>query len=134
MPIKAQYTTKKVRKKDGTIQENKYRIDPTFVPEKINDICDEFIVNYCVANDKQEWLFNELNKTETATANKDRKVKAIVNGKKQTINVKAGENYQQAQSFVSLRSAFANEFFPDIIKGQAKTESAFDKFLKSYKK
>lgn len=134
MAIKAQYTTRKTRKKDGSIQETKYRIDPTFVPEKIGDICDEFIVNYCVANGKEEWLYNELNKTETAKANKDRKVKAVVDGVKKTIEVKAGEEYQQQQSFVSLRSAFANEFFSDIIKGQSVKESAFDKFLKEYKK
>ena len=130
--IKPEYLTKKVRKKDGAYSEVKYRIDATFIPASISEISDLFIINYCVANDKEEWLYNKLEETEKATANKDRRVKAVVNGKEQHINVKAGEVYQQPKSFVSLRSDFANEFFPDIVKGGKKADSPLDDFKKKY--
>lgn len=130
---KAEYEVKKVRKKDGSIAETKYRIDANFIPAAVNEICDKFIINYCVANNEEKWLFDELNATETATANKDRKVTAVVNGKKQrNFNVKAGETYEQPKSFVSLRSDFANKFFPDIVKGSSTKESPLDAFLKEY--
>ena len=133
---KAEYEVKKVRKKDGSFAETKYRIDASFIPAAVNEICDKFIINYCIANNEEEWLFNELNATETATANKDRKVTAVVNGIKQkNYNVKAGESYEQPKSFVSLRSDFANKFFPEIIKGKPEQELSFrDKMLAKYKK
>lgn len=131
---KAEYEVKKVRKKDGSFAETKYRIDASFIPAAVNEICDKFIINYCIANNEEEWLFNELNATETATANKDRKVTAVVNGIKQkNYNVKAGESYEQPKSFVSLRSDFANKFFPDIVKGSSTKTSPLDEFMKAYK-
>ena len=96
--------------------EKKYRIDADFKPKAIDEICAEFIDNYIEANDEGEWFVKELEKTET---------------------YKKGEKKGQEKeiSFVSIRSAFANKFFPEIIKGTSATELSFrEKMLKKYKK
>ena len=93
-----------------------YRIDADFVPNAVEDICIDFIDNYVEANNKGEWLVNELMKKETYKKGK-----------------KKGE--QKDISFVTLRSAFVHEFFPAILKGAGQKEESFrDKLLAKYKK
>ena len=96
--------------------EKKYRIDADFKPKAIDEICAEFIDNYIEANDEGEWFVEQLEKTET---------------------YKKGEKKGQEKeiSFVSIRSAFANKFFPEIIKGNPTKEMSFrEKMLAKYKK
>ena len=92
------------------VVEKPYRIDAEFVPTEIDEICIDFIDNYVEANNKGEWLVSELMKKET---------------------YKKGDKKGQEKdiSFVSLRSAFAHEFFPQIIKGKADSEENFRKKL-----
>ena len=129
-----QTITRTHKNKNKEVVSITYRVDPEFVPKDISEICDQFIVNYCEAYGKEDWLVEQLSKTETAKAKKDRTVKAIVNGEEKEIQVKAGETYQQKCSFVSTRSAFANEFFSSIVKGTPVKESPFEIFLKKHKK
>ena len=96
--------------------EKQYRIDPDFKPTAIDEICAEFIDNYVEANNEGEWFVSVLEKTETYKK-----------------GAKKGE--EKELSFVSIRSAFANKFFPQIIKGKAEQELSFrDKMLAKYKK
>ena len=59
-----QRVDKKTRKK--VIEDITYRIDASFVPEKVSDICMEFIINYCKANGAEAitWLKDIANKEE----------------------------------------------------------------------
>jgi len=96
--------------------EKKYRIDADFKPKAIDEICAEFIDNYIEAHDEGEWFVELLEKGET---------------------FKKGEKKGQTKeiSFVSIRSAFANKFFPEIIKGNPEKEMSFrDRMLAKYKK
>ena len=96
--------------------EKQYRIDAGFKPTSIDEICAEFIDNYIEANDEGEWFVELLEKTET---------------------YKKGEKKGQEKeiSFVSIRSAFAKKFFPEIIKGATEKELSFrEKMLAKYKK
>lgn len=86
----------------------KFRVDADFKPKKIDDICIEFIANYCKANKQKEWFMETVNKKTTAK----KKVKDE-NGKP-TGEVTIEEiDYP----FVNVRADFANKFFPSIIKG-----------------
>lgn len=78
-----------------------YRIDPYFVPEKISDICMEFIYNYCVANNEVAWLKEINSRTEKAIKNKGKPNETIV---------------EKPISFVSIRSEFTKKFFESCIK------------------
>lgn len=94
----------------------KYRVDADFVPTAVEEICIDFIDNYVEANDEGEWLVSELMKKET---------------------YKKGDKKGQEKeiSFVTLRSAFAHKFFPEIIKGAGTKEESFrSKLLAKYKK
>ena len=96
--------------------EQKYRIDAGFKPKAIEDICAEFIDNYVEANDEGEWFISILESKET---------------------YKKGEKKGQEKhiSFVTIRSAFAKKFFPEIIKGKPEQEQSFrEKMLAKYKK
>ena len=96
--------------------EKKYRIDAGFKPKAIDEICAEFIDNYIEANDEGEWFVSVLEKKETYKK-----------------GVKKGE--EKDISFVTIRSAFAHKFFPEIIRGKAEQEMSFrDKMLAKYKK
>ena len=117
-----QFITKSHKNKDGKEVKVIYRVDAAFVPEKIGDICEEFIQNYVIANDKTDWLVAQYSEKETATAKKDTKSR------------KKGDTYEQDKSFVSIRSAFVDEFFPTIKKGTGKDSSARTDFLKKYGK
>lgn len=96
--------------------EQKYRIDADFKPKAIDEICAEFIDNYVEANDEGEWFVSILESKET---------------------YKKGEKKGQEKeiSFVTIRSAFAKKFFPEIIKGTPDKELSFrEKMLAKYKK
>ena len=89
---------KRVRAESGEMVEvsTKYRIDADFVPENINEVCLEFIVNYCKANKEVDWL--------KETANK------FIIDKKEV---------ERRYPFVKLRADFMNKFFPSKVKGKA---------------
>lgn len=96
--------------------EKEYRVDADFKPKAIDDICAEFIDNYIEANDEGEWFVGILESKET---------------------YKKGEKKGQEKdiSFVTIRSAFAKKFFPEIIKGTSEKEKSFrEKMLAKYKK
>ena len=96
--------------------EKEYRVDADFKPKAIDDICAEFIDNYIEANDEGEWFVGILESKET---------------------YKKGEKKGQEKeiSFVTIRSAFAKKFFPEIIKGTPEKELSFrEKMLAKYKK
>lgn len=96
--------------------EKKYRVDADFKPTSIDEICFEFIDNYVGAHNEDEWFVSVLEQKETYKK-----------------GVKKGE--EKDISFVTIRSAFANKFFPEIIKGTPERELSFrDKMLAKYKK
>ena len=86
-----QTITKTHKNKDGTVVSKTYRVDPEFVPTSINDICEEFMINYVIATGNQDWLAQQYKEKEDVIA------------KKTTKNRKAGEKYQQSKSFMSIR-------------------------------
>lgn len=102
------YITKK-KKVNGQEVETTFRIDADFVPAKANQICMEFIENYCVANDKIDWLLEEVNITTYSIERKNPET-----GKKETKIVKC-DNYP----FVNLRRDFIQAYFPAILKGES---------------
>jgi len=83
-------------------KEKKYRVDPDFVPSKVEEICEDFIINFCEANGKEAWLEAQYNSKEMK--------------KKKVDGVEIKE--EQPKSFVSIRSAFMDEFFNGIRKGK----------------
>lgn len=100
--------------------EKSYRIDAEFVPTSIDEICFEFIDNYVEAHNEGEWFVDVLEQKEYHKK-KDKDNNEIVE--------------EKDISFVSIRSAFANKFFSDIIKGKPVKEPSFrDKMLAKYKK
>lgn len=109
-------------RKDGKFvweeKKTKYRIDPDFIPSKVDEICEDFIQNYCDANGKEEWLEEQYNSTET---------------RKKKVDGKVVEE-TQPKSFVSIRSAFMDEFFSDIRKSNSgKAETKREAWLKKRK-
>lgn len=115
------YVEKKHKNKDGKEVVTKYRVDAAFIPSAVKEICEEFIQNYCEANDKVEWLTKQYESKEVAVA------------KTTTKRRQAGDKYEIPKSFVSIRSDFVEAFFPDIIKG-GKNDTPRDKWLKKHKK
>ena len=96
--------------------EKQYRVDADFKPTSIDEICADFIDNFIEANNEGEWFVGVLEQTETYK-------KGEKKGEKKEI------------SFVSIRSAFANKFFPEILKGTPEKEMSFrEKMLAKYKK
>ena len=95
-----------------------YHVEPSFIPKKIDEICEEFIQNYCEANGKEDWLIDQYSQKES------KKIKDK-DDKKKIVKVE-----EQDKSFVSIRSDFAKEFFPKIIKGEPeKKETKREKWL-----
>ena len=97
---KAQYITKVTTKKvDGkpVKEEVTYRVDADFVPSNINEVCLEFMMNYCKAHNEGDWMITTSSNTIT-----DKK------GKKRDY------------PFVSLRADFMKKFFPNVLKGEKK--------------
>lgn len=89
-----------------------YRVDPSFTPESVGDICMEFIINYCKANGKEAigWL-KEI-------ANREEEQERIHTNKK--TGEKVTKKVMVHTPFVSLRTAFAEKYFPNIIVGSSK--------------
>ena len=106
----AEYITKLVsRKKDGaTVKEEvKYRVDADFVPENPNQVCLEFMMNYCKAHNEGDWLI--------ATASK-------------TIPGKNGTT--KDYPFVSLRADFMNKFFKNAATSNKSMKGRIIDFFK----
>lgn len=109
--------------------ETQYRIDADFEPERIDEITQEFIENYCVAKNQTKWLIAEVSKKETRTFKKEAKLNGVV--------YKAGDSVEQPISFVSMRSDFANKFFPHIVIGdnpKEKKETFNERMIRLYGK
>ena len=66
-----QWITKSKKVNDETV-ETKFRVDADFIPKKANDICMEFIMNYCEANNETDWLLDEVNTTSYTVKRKDK--------------------------------------------------------------
>ena len=115
------YIEKKHKNADGKEVVTKYRIDAAFVPTQVSEISEEFIQNYCEANGLEDWLTAQYNEKETAVA------------KKTTKRRQAGDKYDIPKSFVSIRSDFVAEYFPNILKGKTK-DSPREKWLKKHSK
>jgi len=100
-----------VKDKDGKIVkkvvETEYRIDSDFIPKTADDICQEFIVNYCIAKGKEDtkWLYDLMNKEET---------KVIKSGKNK------GKEKTYKISALEVRKEFINKYFPNL-SAQEKT-------------
>lgn len=108
------------RKIDGkTAQvEATYRIDVDFVPSEINEICEEFIQAYCVAQGDTEWLVEQYTKKIDCKIRDKEDKKKIVKIEK------------REQPFINIRKNFAEKYFPGCIKGQPeKVLSIREKFL-----
>lgn len=116
------YITKS-KKVKGEKVETTYRIDADFVPQSANEICMEFVENYCVAHNEIEWLLEEVNITAYAVIRDKGKPT------ERTEVVKC-DNYP----FVNLRKDFIAKFFPKIIKGSDTTETWKDRLNKKYGK
>lgn len=121
----ADYITK-VKKVRGEEVKTTYRVDAAFKPAEIGEICIEFIENYCVANDKIDWLVKKVNTTAYEVERKDKET-----GKKFK-EVVSCDNYP----FVNLRRDFVEEFFPSILKGKSgnTAETFKDKINRLYGK
>ena len=95
----AEYKTKKkrVRAENGEMVEvsTEYRVDADFIPERINEVSLDFIINYCKANKEVAWLKETAEKTKT-----DKHGKVM------------------RYPFVNLRADFMNKFFPDKVVGK----------------
>ena len=115
------YVEKKHKNKDGKEVVTKYRVDPAFVPTSVKEICEEFIQNYCEANGLEDWLTEQYEAKEIAVA------------KTNTKRRQAGDKYEIPKSFVSIRSAFVENYFPTIIKGNTK-DNPRDIWLKKHGK
>ena len=118
----AKQYVEKIFKVKGEVRTTKYRVDPDFKPTDISEICVEFIENFCVAKDAIAWLVDKVNTTSYEVVRKNKET-----GESYTETVKC-DNYP----FVNLRRDFAQEFFPDIIKGKVARETFKDKINKLY--
>lgn len=112
----AKLITKKHKNKKGQVVETTYRVDADFIPTTINDIVNEFMENYCVANNEMAWFLEKLNTTSYEVKRKDKETGNTV------IEIVKCKNYP----FVNLRRDFTQKFFPAILKGeQADKEETF---------
>lgn len=102
-----------------------FRIDAAFKPTRIDEICEEFIENYCEANNEIEWLIEKVNTTKYTTKKKNKET-----GEIEEVEIEC-KNYP----FVNLRSDFVNKFFSDILKGNAEKKPSLKERLNAkYKK
>lgn len=114
-----------VNSKKETITKE-YRVDADFVPKSVDVICDEFIENYCVANDAMEWLLETVDK-KTVSKRKVKDAEGNVTGVKEV---------EIDYTFANIRSDFVKKFFPQILKGEksGKAVSFADKIKAKYGK
>ena len=126
----AQYVTKthKIKKGEnkGQVVETTYRVDAEFIPTEINQIAQEFIENYCAANDRTDWLLEKANITSYVVERTDKETK------KKYLETVTCDNYP----FVNLRRDFVVDFFPSILKGvkQEKPETFKERMNRLYGK
>lgn len=106
------------RRRTNKVKEIEYRTDADFSPKKIDDICIEFIENYCVANNQIDWLLEASNEKEIINKAKDKE--------------KIGK--KKKKSFVGLRADFVKKFFPEIVVGKPEKVSFIDAFNAKYGK
>lgn len=105
------FVEKKHKNKSGEEKVIKYRVDADFVPQKIDEICEDFIQNYCIANGKEDWLDNQYESKEIFEVKAEkRKYKGVVYYK--------GQKFEADKSFISIRKDFAKEFFGITKKGE----------------
>jgi ABC-type Fe3+/spermidine/putrescine transport system ATPase subunit len=102
-----QMAEKIITKKNGKGEDVFYHAEAEFIPTKVDDICAEFIENYCVANGEIEWLVETCGKKTVSK----RKVK---NDEGEVVGTKEVEI---AYTFANIRSDFVQKFFPQILKG-----------------
>ena len=112
----------KSKKAKGEAIETRYRVDAEFVPNKANDICMEFIVNYCEANNETNWLLDEVNISSYTVKRKDKATGATYT---ETVSC---SNYP----FVNLRKDFIKKFFPNLINNSSKKETWKEILNKKY--
>lgn len=98
---------------------NKYRVDVDFVPKNANEICDEFMTNYCIAKGKEDikWLM-ELSQRENEVTIKKGKNK--------------GKTKKQKISSLEIRKEFILKYF-DSLKAKEKEVPKRDIMLKKLK-
>ena len=95
--------TKRVNGENQTI-ETKYRIDAEFVPSKANEICSEFIKNYCISKGKEsiQWYIDKLEE------------------EKETVNEKTNTTEKVKLTAFEIRKAFIEKYFPTLLKKEKK--------------
>lgn len=92
------------KNKKGEEKTINYRVDADFVPKKLDEICEEFIQNYCLAKGKEEWLDKQYESKETFEVKTSKRTYRGVEYTK-------GQKYEADKSFISIRKDFAKEFF-----------------------
>jgi hypothetical protein len=102
----AEYITKESTNKKGEKKLIQYRVDAEFKPKEINDICKEFIENYCVAKNETEWFVNTISKPFVYSKGEK---KGYIDEKKD-------------YPFVAVRADFVKKFFPEILKVKEEEE------------
>ena len=113
-----------VNSKKETITKE-YRVDADFVPKSVDVICDEFIENYCVANNATDWLVETVDE-KTVSKRKVKDAEGNVTGVKEV---------EIAYTFANIRSDFVAKFFPEILKGKSTKPMSFaDKIKAKYGK
>lgn len=118
----AEFITKTKTKKGETITVT-YRIDAEFTPKKAEEICAEFIENYCVAHNAIDWLLEKVNITSyTILRDKGKETECY-----ETVECK---NYP----FPMLRKDFIDKFFPTLGGKKEPAESLKDKLNRKYGK
>lgn len=110
----AKYIEKTHKNKNKVEVTRRYRIDPEFKPKKIDDISQEFIENYVEANNKGEWLLEVIDMTEK---HRDKETKEVIG--------------EFDISFMTVRKLFAEEFFPEIIKGKKEKEPTWNERMRA---
>lgn len=97
---------KKKNKETGEVQvvKTEYTIDKDFIPTKPEEICEEFIINFCMGNKKEEdWLFNQFQERV-----KDKNGKEI------------------KKPFLQIRKEFIIRHFPKIAESKKKSSAKED--------
>lgn len=93
---------------EKTSKEVTYRVDADFVPTSPDEICDDFVENYCVANGKLNWLLETV----------DKKTKSKKKVKKDGVWTGEYKEEDMAYTWANIRSDFIKEYFPELIKSK----------------
>lgn len=115
----AEYITKKYTKKakneneKNEVIETQYRVDADFIPQKADEICQDFIVNYCEKTGEEDWLYRMF------TEKIERKDKE-------------GNIKQVERTALEVRKEFIAKFFPSLVV-EKKPKTAKELFLQRYR-